>query len=210
MLPAPYHIPRVAEKPRPCSCDQRMQNQGKGPLFGNFAPEKNPPLQGETGYPSHPSNVTDFTTMQALKAMRGSVGLIALFAMVACLHMQHAVAAPTGAVLGIDLGSDNCVVAIARRKGVDIVTNEASARSTPTIVSVSNPCCPKSSFHSLSHCLALAPKPHRGNAAPRTAAGWMTSCCATIIPYTCTRQLGALRAPPPTPSLSLSRPSPSD
>lgn len=45
--------------------------------------------------------------------------------------------APTGAVLGLDLGSDNSVVAIARRKGVDIVTNEASHRSTPSLVSVS-------------------------------------------------------------------------
>ncbi|EKX50953.1 hypothetical protein GUITHDRAFT_103535 [Guillardia theta CCMP2712] len=43
--------------------------------------------------------------------------------------------APTGAVMGIDFGTDNCVVAIARRKGVDIVSNEASQRSTPSIVS---------------------------------------------------------------------------
>eukprot|EP00960_Hanusia_phi_P074997 768356-Hanusia_phi.AAC.5 len=43
--------------------------------------------------------------------------------------------APTGAVLGIDFGTDNCVVAIARRKGVDIVSNEASQRCTPSVVS---------------------------------------------------------------------------
>lgn len=60
----------------------------------------------------------------------------ALVVLLACLHMHAALCAPTGAVLGIDLGSDNCVVAIARRKGVDIVTNEASARCTPTIISV--------------------------------------------------------------------------
>jgi hypothetical protein len=81
--------------------------------------------------------------------------LIALFAMVACLHMQLAEGAPTGAVLGIDLGSDNCVVAIARRKGVDIVTNEASARSTPTIVSVSNPCCHPTSMYNVPLVAAL-------------------------------------------------------
>ncbi|KAJ1481495.1 heat shock protein 70 family, partial [Baffinella frigidus] len=37
--------------------------------------------------------------------------------------------------LGIDFGTDNSVVAIARRKGVDIVANEASQRLTPCIVS---------------------------------------------------------------------------
>eukprot|EP00961_Rhodomonas_salina_P094038 1265395-Rhodomonas_salina.1 len=55
----------------------------------------------------------------------------------ACICACFAVtgSAPTGAVLGIDLGSDNSVVAIARRKGVDIVSNEASQRSTPSIIS---------------------------------------------------------------------------
>ena len=55
---------------------------------------------------------------------------IALLCMIDCCN-----GAPTGAVLGIDFGTDNCVVAIARRKGVDIVSNEASQRSTPSIVS---------------------------------------------------------------------------
>jgi hypothetical protein len=45
--------------------------------------------------------------------------------------------APAGAVLGIDFGTDNAVIAIARRKGVDIVANEASQRLTPCIVSFS-------------------------------------------------------------------------
>ena len=54
-----------------------------------------------------------------------------------CASMDLSSAVPTGAVLGIDLGSDNCVVAIARRKGVDIVANEASQRATPSVVSVS-------------------------------------------------------------------------
>ena len=58
------------------------------------------------------------------------LGVIAVLAMVPLANT-----APTGAVLGIDFGSDNCVVAIARRKGVDIVSNEASQRSTPSIVS---------------------------------------------------------------------------
>ena len=49
--------------------------------------------------------------------------------------LREGQAAPTGAVLGIDFGTDNSVVAIARRKGVDIVANEASARLTPCIVS---------------------------------------------------------------------------
>ena len=37
--------------------------------------------------------------------------------------------------MGIDLGTDNSVVALARKRGVDIISNEASQRSTPSIVS---------------------------------------------------------------------------
>jgi len=60
---------------------------------------------------------------------------ILLCAGIACTLFTIAGSAPTGAVLGIDLGSDNSVVAIARRKGVDIVSNEGSQRSTPSIIS---------------------------------------------------------------------------
>eukprot|EP00277_Geminigera_cryophila_P001355 CAMPEP_0179428870 /NCGR_PEP_ID=MMETSP0799-20121207/14419_1 /TAXON_ID=46947 /ORGANISM="Geminigera cryophila, Strain CCMP2564" /LENGTH=892 /DNA_ID=CAMNT_0021204551 /DNA_START=255 /DNA_END=2933 /DNA_ORIENTATION=+ len=56
--------------------------------------------------------------------------------MVVCLQgMQGAGAAPVSVAMGIDLGTDNSVVALARKRGVDIVANEASQRSTPSIVS---------------------------------------------------------------------------
>lgn len=32
---------------------------------------------------------------------------------------------------GLDLGSQNCVVAIARKGGIDVIDNEASSRKTP-------------------------------------------------------------------------------
>ncbi len=35
---------------------------------------------------------------------------------------------------GFDLGSEQCVVAVARKGGIDIVTNEASYRTTPALV----------------------------------------------------------------------------
>ncbi|KAB2572513.1 putative heat shock protein hsp88 protein [Lasiodiplodia theobromae] len=37
-------------------------------------------------------------------------------------------------VVGIDLGTANTVIAVARNRGVDVVTNEVSNRSTPTLV----------------------------------------------------------------------------
>src|SRR3989338_10675963 len=40
-------------------------------------------------------------------------------------------------VLGIDLGSQNCVVGIATKGSIDIVTNEFSRRYTPVYVSFS-------------------------------------------------------------------------
>eukprot|EP00898_Chlorokybus_atmophyticus_P007497 jgi/Chlat1/7749/Chrsp66S07221 len=38
-------------------------------------------------------------------------------------------------VVGIDLGNDSCVVALARRKGIDVVLNNESNRQTPGMVS---------------------------------------------------------------------------
>jgi hypothetical protein len=76
-------------------------------------------------------SATSFSSLKSFPLF-GSLLFVLLSASV---HLSSAV--PTGAVLGIDLGSDNCVVAIARRKGVDIVANEASQRSTPSVVSVS-------------------------------------------------------------------------
>ncbi|KAJ1632908.1 Hsp70 protein-domain-containing protein [Pavlovales sp. CCMP2436] len=40
-------------------------------------------------------------------------------------------------VIGIDVGTDSCVVAIARRGGVDVLANETSNRSTPCMVGFS-------------------------------------------------------------------------
>ncbi|EKG14319.1 Heat shock protein Hsp70 [Macrophomina phaseolina MS6] len=37
-------------------------------------------------------------------------------------------------VVGVDLGTANTVIAVARNRGVDVVTNEVSNRSTPTLV----------------------------------------------------------------------------
>ncbi|XP_073048389.1 heat shock 70 kDa protein 15-like [Primulina eburnea] len=38
-------------------------------------------------------------------------------------------------VVGFDFGNDNCVVAVARQRGIDVVLNEESKRETPAIVS---------------------------------------------------------------------------
>eukprot|EP00761_Pharyngomonas_kirbyi_P012330 gb/GECH01012357.1/.p1 GENE.gb/GECH01012357.1/~~gb/GECH01012357.1/.p1 ORF type:complete len:824 (+),score=230.29 gb/GECH01012357.1/:1-2472(+) len=38
-------------------------------------------------------------------------------------------------VLGVDFGNDNCVIALARRRGVDVVANDLSNRATPSVVS---------------------------------------------------------------------------
>ncbi|GME41973.1 Heat shock protein HSP88 [Neofusicoccum parvum] len=45
-------------------------------------------------------------------------------------------------VVGIDLGTANTVIAVARNRGVDVITNEVSNRSTPTLVGFS----PKSRY----------------------------------------------------------------
>lgn len=37
---------------------------------------------------------------------------------------------------GIDFGNENCVVAVARKGGIDIAINEASNRQTPYVRSV--------------------------------------------------------------------------
>jgi len=38
-------------------------------------------------------------------------------------------------VVGIDLGNLNTVIAVARNRGVDVITNEVSNRATPSLVS---------------------------------------------------------------------------
>lgn len=34
-------------------------------------------------------------------------------------------------VVGLDIGTQNSVIAVARNKGVDVITNEVSNRATP-------------------------------------------------------------------------------
>ncbi|KAB8337321.1 hypothetical protein FH972_021621 [Carpinus fangiana] len=41
---------------------------------------------------------------------------------------------PAMSVVGIDLGSQNTVIAVARNRGVDVITNEVSNRATPSLV----------------------------------------------------------------------------
>ena len=41
-------------------------------------------------------------------------------------------------VLGIDFGNDNCVIAVARRGGIDMAVNSCSNRATPTVVGFGN------------------------------------------------------------------------
>jgi heat shock protein 4 len=65
---------------------------------------------------------------------RRGVPLLALV-LAACCLLRGSAAAPLSVAMGIDLGTDNSVVALARKRGVDIVANEASQRSTPSIVS---------------------------------------------------------------------------
>lgn len=38
-------------------------------------------------------------------------------------------------VVGIDFGNLNTVVAVARNRGIDVITNEVSNRATPSLVS---------------------------------------------------------------------------
>jgi heat shock protein 4 len=38
-------------------------------------------------------------------------------------------------VVGFDIGNDSCVVAVARRKGIDVCLNDESKRQTPAMVS---------------------------------------------------------------------------
>jgi heat shock protein 4 len=37
-------------------------------------------------------------------------------------------------VVGIDLGNLNTVVAVARNRGIDVITNDTSNRATPSLV----------------------------------------------------------------------------
>ena len=41
---------------------------------------------------------------------------------------------PSHRPIGFDLGSENCVIAVARKGGIDIIANEASYRTTPALV----------------------------------------------------------------------------
>lgn len=61
--------------------------------------------------------------------------VLALLAIGVVMCLQGTGAAPVSVAMGIDLGTDNSVVALARKRGVDIVSNEASQRSTPSLVS---------------------------------------------------------------------------
>jgi heat shock protein 4 len=43
-------------------------------------------------------------------------------------------------VAGIDFGSKSNVVALARRKGIDVVMNEESKRETPSLINFGDKC----------------------------------------------------------------------
>jgi heat shock protein 4 len=49
-------------------------------------------------------------------------------------------------VAGIDFGSKSNVVALARRKGIDVVMNEESKRETPSLINFGDKCVQYSSF----------------------------------------------------------------
>jgi heat shock protein 4 len=70
------------------------------------------------------------TIFKAMMASR-----LMLLVVVFALGLHSVVGAPVSVAMGIDLGTDNSVVALARKRGVDIIANEASQRSTPSIVS---------------------------------------------------------------------------
>lgn len=55
----------------------------------------------------------------------------------ALCSLLPALAAAAGGALGIDIGGANSVVASARRGGIDVLTNEASMRQTPSLVAFS-------------------------------------------------------------------------
>ena len=65
----------------------------------------------------------------------GTLSAALLLALCLAVSLQGVASAPVSVAMGIDLGTDNSVVALARKRGVDIVSNEASQRSTPSIVS---------------------------------------------------------------------------
>jgi len=67
--------------------------------------------------------------------MRGRNAAFAAIIVAGLGILRGACAAPVSVAMGIDLGTDNSVVALARKRGVDIISNEASQRSTPSIVS---------------------------------------------------------------------------
>lgn len=48
---------------------------------------------------------------------------------------QHILHAVTMSVAGFDIGSQTCTVAVARKRGIDVVLNKESNRETPAIVS---------------------------------------------------------------------------
>ena len=49
-------------------------------------------------------------------------------------------------VAGIDFGSKSNVVALARRKGIDVVMNEESKRETPSLINFGDKCVSLSFF----------------------------------------------------------------
>ena len=38
-------------------------------------------------------------------------------------------------VVGFDIGNDNCVIAVAKQGGIDVLLNDESKRETPAVVS---------------------------------------------------------------------------
>ena len=38
-------------------------------------------------------------------------------------------------VVGFDVGNDNCVIAVAKQGGIDVLLNDESKRETPAVVS---------------------------------------------------------------------------
>ena len=43
---------------------------------------------------------------------------------------------PQMSVVGFDFGSETCVVAVARRRGIDVIQNDVGKRKTETVVSL--------------------------------------------------------------------------
>lgn len=88
-------------------------------------------------------------------------------------------------VVGFDIGNENCVIAVAKQRGIDVLLNDESKRETPAVVSFGEKqrfmgsagaaCATMNPKSTISQVKRLIGRKFKGNRMSRT-----TLCCSLL------------------------------